>query len=108
MDDLISRQAAINALIRKMRPHDNGDGTMTIYAMSEGLVTETLNDLPAAEPDAAECWGCNCPRMGRWLDYCGDIKCNQCGCEADLFGIRGEWNYCPNCGARMTEESDGT
>ena len=35
---------------------------------------------------------------------CGDCdKCDQCGCEADLFGIRGEWNYCPNCGARMEE-----
>lgn len=46
--DVISRQAAIDALIRKMRPHDNGDGTMTICAMSEGLVRETLNDLPSA------------------------------------------------------------
>ena len=54
MDDLISRQAAINALICKMRPHNNGDGTMTICAMSEGLVRETLNDLPSVEPEIAE------------------------------------------------------
>lgn len=50
MNDTISRQAAIDALIRKMRPHDNGDGTITIYIMSEELVRETLNDLPSAQP----------------------------------------------------------
>ena len=43
------------------------------------------------------------PKKGKWIDYCGDLKCDQCGCEADLFGIRGEWNYCPNCGAKMEE-----
>lgn len=48
--DLINRQAAINALICKMRPHNNGDGTMTICAMSEGFVRETLNELPSAQP----------------------------------------------------------
>lgn len=51
MKDLISRAAAIDALIRKMRPHDNGDGTITIYIMSEELVRETLNDLPSAQPE---------------------------------------------------------
>ena len=51
MSDLIDRQAAIEALIRKMRPHDNGDGTITIHVMSEGLVKETLNDLPSAQPE---------------------------------------------------------
>lgn len=49
--DMINRQAAINALICKMRPHDNGDGTMTIYAMSERLVRETLNNLPSVQPE---------------------------------------------------------
>lgn len=53
-DRLISLQAAVDALIRKMKPHDNGDGTMTIYVMSERLVKETLNDLPAAQPERCE------------------------------------------------------
>ena len=51
MSDTISRQAAIDALIRKMEPHNNGDGTITICIMSEGLVRETLNDLPPAQPE---------------------------------------------------------
>ena len=51
MSDVIYRQAAIDALICKMRPHNNGDGTMTICVMSEELVRETLNDLPSVEPE---------------------------------------------------------
>ena len=51
MGDTIYRQAAIDALICKMEPHNNGDGTMTIYVMSERLVRETLNDLPSAQPE---------------------------------------------------------
>lgn len=49
--DTIYRQDAIDALIRKMRPQDNGDGTMVIYIMSAELVEETLNDLPSAQPE---------------------------------------------------------
>lgn len=55
MGDLIDRQAAINALIYKMRPHNNGDGTMTICVMSEELVRETLNDLSSAKPHWIPC-----------------------------------------------------
>jgi hypothetical protein len=49
--DTIYRQDAIDALIRKMRPQDNGDGTMVVYIMSGRLVEETLNDLPSAQPE---------------------------------------------------------
>lgn len=80
--DLISRQAAIEALKR---------AEALTKAFGYHNVIETIRDLPTAE------------KRGKWIDYCGDLKCDQCGCEADLFGIRGEWNYCPNCGARMEE-----
>ena len=93
MDDLISRQAAIDALIRKTRPHDNGDGTTTICVMSEGLVREIITHLPTAEP-----------RTGKWVlmsDCTGKYyACSWCGHD----GYSG-MNYCPNCGAKM-EESD--
>ena len=49
--DCISRQAAIDALIRKIRPHNNGDGTITMWVMSEELVRETLNEVPSAQPE---------------------------------------------------------
>lgn len=99
MDNLISRQAAIDALIRKMRPHDNGDGTTTICVMSERLIREVITDLPTAE------------KKGKWIPQDHNYKhgnvstclyfapvCSECG-NAGGFNM----NYCPNCGARMEE-----
>ena len=72
MQDLIDRQAAIDALIRKMEPHNNGDGTITICMMSEGLVRETLNDLPSAQP-VITCDGCKFVNA-----YDTDFPCCNC------------------------------
>ena len=58
MDDLISRQAAIDALIRKGKPVNNGDGTMTITLMSDGVIKETLEALPSAQPKIIRCMEC--------------------------------------------------
>ena len=96
MDDLISRQAAIDALIRKTRPHDNGDGTTTICVMSEGLVREVITDLPTAEP-----------RTGKWLSVFVDglgfnglmFECSECGKRS-----AGRTNFCAYCGADMRGE----
>lgn len=52
--DLIDRQKAIDALIWKIRPHNNGDGTITMCVMSEELVRKTLDDLPSAQPEHTE------------------------------------------------------
>lgn len=89
MDDLISRRAAINAFIRKMRPHNNGDGTITVCIMSESLASEILTELPTAE------------KKGKWISHEGYEKCSQCG-KFTVFWTR----FCPNCGARMEEKND--
>lgn len=83
MDDLISRQAAIDALCR-------GEGCGNICRRA-------LEHLPTAE------------KKGKWIEHnphkwglgiVGIVfECSECGekvyCEA--------CNYCPNCGARMEE-----
>jgi hypothetical protein len=91
MDDLISRQAAIDAL---------EDAGMTNYlATGEfyGIVNATtvIKNMPTAEP-----------RRGEWLDRYGDMECSCCGFSCDDPYYLGEANYCPNCGAKMMEESD--
>ena len=40
-------------------------------------------------------------KKGKWIDYCGGVKCDQCGFECDDTYYLGEANFCPNCGARM-------
>lgn len=93
--DLISRQAAIDAMTE-------------CYWSIMGDEPPKLDEKTALYVDLKQAVKrlSSAEKKGKWIDYCGDLKCDQCGCEADLFGIRGEWNYCPNCGARMTEESE--
>lgn len=119
MDDLISRQAAIDSVIEITY-----DQTALHHGwVSPYYVVNRLEYLPTAEPmtglyvdgfndgykagkEAAE------PRKGKWIDgnegkwntaYCP--KCSVCG--TPFYGIEPvRYHYCPNCGAKM-EESDG-
>ena len=46
---------------------------------------------------------------GRWIEDHDYIKCPVCGVmvmQDFVFFDLGEWNYCPNCGARMDEEEE--
>jgi hypothetical protein len=40
-------------------------------------------------------------KLGRWklVDFAGNMRCSVCGEVDGEFGY--EYNYCPNCGARM-------
>lgn len=94
MNDLISRQAAIDAL----------------YHVDEynGRSVEAIRNLPSAQPER---------KTGKWNAYYHGINetpsftysCNQCGYSAP-YGLYGgkysqkEWNFCPNCGAKMESE----
>ena len=80
MSDLISRQAAIETVI-------NG-----VCLGCDCDVIDKLKALPTTDP-----------KKGKWIDYCGGVKCDQCGFECDDTYYLGEANFCPNCGARMEE-----
>lgn len=127
MDDLISRQAALDALDEPCKVPESWTDE---YAVGERAQYEkdvkALNSLPPAErregqPSVCEYWDnesnfctLNRPsavRRGRWTDHNdewdgGYYECSVCG-EAFTF-IEGTpkenlYNYCPNCGARMEE-----
>ena len=39
------------------------------------------------------------PKIGKWIDDCGGVKCSYCGyCIDDNYYAK---NYCTNCGAKM-------
>ncbi len=92
MDDLISRQAAIDALneLKIYRPLDS----------DRWVISDCLNkivNLPSAE------------RRGRWEElYKNNYKCSVCGswwtCEGSP--IERGFDYCPTCGSRMDLEGD--
>ena len=86
MDDLISRQAAIDAVEKN--------------ACNTQRIMDAVNNLPPAQPE---------PQEGHWIRTdCGldvECKCSECGYK-DFVEPRDEYwfkrNYRPNCGARMT------
>ena len=91
--DLISRQDAIDALLKLGDSYFGEDEVKRGIAQSQRIIYE----LPSAE------------RKGKWIDmntkterYCPRYKCSVCDNWANHS------NYCPNCGARMVRgEEDG-
>ena len=83
MSDLISRQAAIDFIDagRLVNPNEP--------RWSDNEVVAFLKSRPSAE------------RRGRWIhkDPSG-TSCSKCGRLFPLF--MGLYDYCPNCGARMS------
>ena len=59
---------------------------------------QSISDMPAADVAPV--------RHGRWIDDHDYLKCPECGVmvkwDFTFFDI-GDWNYCPNCGAKMDE-----
>ena len=95
MDDLISRQQAIDELVKMLSD--------CFYADEEVLdaVETTLKELPPAEP-----------KRGKWI-YHPEIGwgetwlCDQCG-EKTTSTVMGKprANFCPNCGADMRQREE--
>ena len=100
MSDLISRQAAIDAL--------DGEITVTGRANAEAvrgyanLVCDRIKRLPSAQPER---------KKGEWIPVTngrGGFECDQCHNYAPSYQDGVEWlsGFCPNCGADMRGEQD--
>ena len=102
MNDLISRQAAIEAVSESLR---------NIFEEHDDVARKIINKVPSAEP---------VQKRGRWErhnTYRGDDtsgyidpdwRCSACGKQANV----NEWfmydltDFCPNCGADMREDNE--
>ena len=72
----------------------------TGYALSADEVARAVENAPTIEAEPV--------RRGKWIAFhqSGDLgyKCSSCnrhayGVDVEMFG--GDYNYCPNCGAKM-------
>ena len=93
MSDLIKRETVL-AFVRRCKDRLQGKG------LTYDMLVDYIESIPSAE------------RKGEWIehrpptnDYCGMVECPFCGEE--LVGEPTDFNYCPNCGARMKGEHNG-
>ena len=108
-DDLISRQAAIDALAIGEELLKCALDQMYVvgndrekYEFSLGLIQSCIADmkeLPSAQPER---------KHGKWIEYVNShCECPFCHKEWSFFENMTEWfNFCPNCGSEMKGEDD--
>ena len=85
MSDLISRQAAIDAINK---------------AVTKEAARWSVKELPSEPVGNTE----QLRPKGRWIIDGHHIECDQCGiyfCNSDREGDALPRNFCPNCGAEM-------
>lgn len=86
MNDLISRQAAIEA----------------VFGRSHEIIKMRIGNLPSAEPKTGM-WKSDRLVSTNGGTY-GIRRCSEC--EAYYLNIGYGWNFCPHCGAKMEGEDN--
>ena len=93
MSDLISRQAAIDAVMELIEAGYEWRSGVSRKISLLNAVYCALEDIPSAEP----------VRHGKWI-YENNYKCSLCGKWIDVLRGTAGMRYCPHCGARMDED----
>lgn len=100
MSDLISRQAAIDALehLTDFVRYDSLKNGETLLFQDSAI--ELINSLPSAQPER---------KAGRWIQHgtLWGFDCSECGEWAvvkDKYIHR--FKFCPHCGAKMEVEHE--
>lgn len=92
MADLISRQAAIDAVAK---------GLKHVFVENQDIAEKMIGSLPSAHPSAdwIECTVSYDAVIEEWQS----AKCSACGSyhTTPYMYYFDNYNYCPHCGARM-------
>ncbi len=102
-DDLISRQAAIEAIDAVFPVDPMKSEYAQGIACGAALAKTYVEQLPSAQLER---------NKGKWIvDVLADniYRCSECGVDAPVEptgGTEYKSNYCPNCGAKMEGETE--
>ena len=102
---LIDADAAL-ALIKQLRNKDkNKNNYLRLYACNFAMSTlGNPEQTPTISPE-------DCRAQGRWISDEGDVlfHCSECETQISTSWDYDDlnWNYCPNCGARMNGKEQG-
>jgi len=119
MDDLISRQAAIDAIlavtgnssVRELYEHVQEHGLSEMWSGGVNAAIDIIIAVPSAQPER---------KTGRWVERnpqnspnCRLIECSECG-NAYIVGYNidyDDWidgrNFCMKCGADLRGWNNG-
>lgn len=104
MDDLISREAAIEAIDKRVdEVYENIKMHATFPQRSwfDGMAhaQSILVNLPSAQPER---------KKGRWIKQNPMVDTEECSeCGYNILGEEFETPFCPWCGSRMVEGEEG-
>jgi hypothetical protein len=92
MDDLISRQAAIDEIdewIKAFRENGHKESAADACLIQDGII-----QLPSAESER---------KTGKWIDYSdeGYVECPFCHSATNCDGNKDELHYCFSCGTEL-------
>lgn len=96
MGDLISREAAVKALMEQADRTKDAKSDVRVSVFFESAAC-TIQQMPVVDAEPV--------RHGHWINrgyVCGEYKweCSVCG-ESEWRGSTIGLYYCPNCGAKM-------
>lgn len=97
-NDLISRQAAIDALREEVEwEYDWNDEQM--YYIEADMAIGAIERLPSAQPER---------KKGEWIDYTEDgyVECPFCHSATNCDGNKDELHFCFSCGADLKGEDN--
>lgn len=101
MSDYISREALIGNVEKHYCASCKETGGDLGGDCVISSVLEKVRGIPAADVEPV--------RHGEWIEDHDYLKCPECGVmvmrDFTFFDI-GDWNYCPNCGAKMCLEDE--
>lgn len=102
MDDLISRQAAIDAFLTELTKRERKNLLHTWSTVEvKYFVVDMLEKSPSAQPER---------KKGKWKrrivdsGYNADWICSECGYRVKTDFVN--YNFCPHCGAKMIEPQE--
>ena len=102
-DDLISRQAVIEHLSKRLYETalNNVDKSEVYIDIAENRLTGWVDELPSIQPKEKTGWWIdNTVAFYRQCSECGALVTNRM--EEIFLNLEGKkLNYCPNCGAKM-------